>query len=167
MTKRKVFNGSWNNLASEKGVERATEKITKAIADVNKDSQKVADAVKAGSEKIVDAVGKIKSTNNAEQTTAPILAVSTGLRSIAESANRISERIRNHPSGELGATIEAGTAIGRQFVDLLAAAKTFDEGNEKLRGTVESVTKGANWLVGEFCGRGNDANGTVGRLGDF
>jgi hypothetical protein len=67
-----VFNGSWNGLASQAGVERATEKIISAVDkgfgklsnDMQKNTEKHTAATKTGAERVVDAVGKIKPLQN-------------------------------------------------------------------------------------------------------
>jgi hypothetical protein len=135
MSEMSVFNGSWNNLATEKGVERTTEKIVKAIADGGKQTQKVVEAVKVGSEKVVDAVAKIKPTTNAEQTAAPKPATETlhdGLKGIAASASRIADAVLARPN-EVKATMESATTTVRQFTDLVDRASRAAEDSEQMR----------------------------------
>jgi len=119
---------------------------------VRNDAKIECNAVKAGSEKIADAIGKIKSTNNTEQTAALTPAVSSihrGLTSLVTSANRIAERIRAHPT-DLRAAAESGQAIQEQFAKLLDDTKKYGEATAELQGTVGEVEKAANWIGSNY-----------------
>ena len=111
--------------------------------------------------------------NKNEMTAAPdnqtvsVSAIHTGLTSLAQSANKIAERVRSNPT-ELGTLTESGEAIVKQFSKLIDDVKKFDAAATKLQGTVGEVKKASDWVAGEFCGRGNDhVIGTASRVADF
>jgi len=143
-----IWNGSWNDLATEKtakdistAIDKASQKIT---ADGNKNSQKAIEVFKAGADKITDAIGKIKPTNNAEQTVAPTSAAETvadGLTSIGKSAIQLADHLRSAPSTKLDAVAHRCWAIGEQFTDFFAAVSLFDKSSKELRETTEEVAK--------------------------
>jgi hypothetical protein len=80
-----VYN-SWDAQASQKGIERAAEKITgiidkttgKLATDIQKSTEKLVAATKDGAEKVADTV-KRTTTNAAGNMTAPVAAVHAGL----------------------------------------------------------------------------------------
>jgi ABC-type transporter Mla subunit MlaD len=150
-----IFNLNWDSQASNKTIEKAAKDVSTAVdkaaqkitADVNKNSQKEIETAKAGSEKIVDAVGKIK-VNNAEQPDAPspaVKAVATGLARLGSAATEMSGYVLSHPD-ELGTTLDSGQAINEQLAKLIADAKKFSESANALKGTVGEVTKAADWI---------------------
>jgi len=157
-TPNSVFNQSWQGLATEKGVDRASATITKAVADVGKDAKRVADAVKAGSDKIVDAVGKIKATSNAEETAAltpAVKAVCQGLLDVSESTAQLAEHFLSHPS-EWESVGEQGEKVNEQFAELVRSVKHCADGREQLRMATTEIAKNSQWgSENSPCGGGN------------
>jgi len=152
MTSRPIQNLTWDRNSSRQDIQSATKEITKAVADVGKDTKKIVDTVKAGSDKVVDAIGRIKSTTNAEQTAAPkskASAVATGLTSIAESASKMAQHLCTHP--DEGKTIVDGMErINRQLTDLTVCAREAADNNEKLREVVSESKSTADHILGNF-----------------
>jgi methyl-accepting chemotaxis protein len=149
-----IWNGSWNDLATEKtakdvgiAVEKASQKI---IGAVDKDTA----ATKANAEKICDAIGKIKPTNNTEQPAAPSPTVKVlyqGLRSVSESTSQIAEQVIARP-GELKATMESASAIVRQLTDLVTSASKAAEDSEGLREVAIEASQTSRWIGGNTTG---------------
>ena len=99
-----------------------------------------------------------------EMTATPIAAISTGLRSVAESAIKISDHVRSRPT-ELKAAAESGQAIQEQFAKLLDDAKKYGEATTELQGTVGEVEKAANWIGSNYpAGGGNVPVANYGRV---
>ena len=176
-----ILNLDWSGFARSSDVEKAatkvvsavdkgTERMTKAIADDGKNSQKIIDAVKKGSEQVVDAVGKIKPTTNAGQTSpSAALAVSAGLRSVAESTAKLANHLRSHPN-ELGAVAQSAEAVGKKFDDLIDRTSEFAKSGERLRKTTTEVSQAAGWIGSNYpCGdvSVNNASGFVSDLTVF
>jgi len=145
-----VFN--WDAQASQKGIERAADRIVKAIGDEGRNSQKVVEAVKAGSEKIVDSISKIKPTQNANQSNV-VSAVVSGLHSVAESANVIADHVIANPA-DLGAVATSAKAVGQQFTNLLDATTQFAQNSDLLWKTTAEIEKAAGWLGNNYPGGG-------------
>ena len=122
-----VFN-SWDSTASQKGIEKATEKITGAIekvekttgklsTDIKQSSDKISAAVKDGTKDVADTI-KRTATNNAGQT-APADAVSAGLTipsiypdEIA-AAGWLGSKFCGGDSGGTTQTFHVGNSFGR------------------------------------------------------
>jgi len=157
MSSMSVFN-EWDAQASQRGLERAAEKISgafdkgvgKITTDMQKNADKIAAATKAGSERIVDAVGKIKPTQNANQSNA-VSAVVSGLHSVAESANIIADHVIANPA-DLGAVATSAKAVGQQFTNLLDATTQFAQDSDLLWKTTAEVEKAAGWLGNNYPG---------------
>ena len=138
-TPNSVFNGdSWNNLATQAGVERATEKIT--------------GAVDKGSQKIADAVAKIK-INNCEQPVPPSPAARVfhdALKSIATSTSQVADKVLGCPN-ETKAAIESASSIARQLTDLTASASRTAQENEGLQKAAAEATQASDWVGKNLC----------------
>jgi len=167
-----VFNGSWQGLATEKGVERATATITKAVTDIGKDARKTVEAITKGSEKIVDAVGKIKSTNNVEQTVAQRSTASTiadGLTGIGESALKMAQHLYDHPD-EGQTVVETMSRISQQLTDLTRCAEQASDNSNQLREAVGEAQTTADWFNENDNGGGSQVfsvGNAFGRVCDF
>ena len=149
-----VFN-SWDAQASQKGIERAAEKITGAIdkttgklsGDIQKSTEKLVAATKDGAEKVSDSVKRV--TTNASSMSAPVKAVHAGLHSVAESVNRLAEYLGEHPD-EMGAATEAAESVGSQFRALVECAVQYERGTSQLNGQVGEMDKTADWIDCRF-----------------
>ena len=106
-----VWNSSWNGLATQTGLEKATEKIT---GTVDKASQR-----------ITDAIAKIKTTANSEQpvpVTPGVKVFHDALKGISLAASRVADEVLGNPN-EAKAAIESASSIAQQFSDLTVSAK--------------------------------------------
>ena len=109
---------------------------------------RLASAVKDNTEKITDTI-KWTATTNAATSIPAALAISTGLHSVAESANRIADTIAARPN-ELEALTDSTKAINRQFSDLVDTASQYAESANKLRAATEETVKAADWIAGNY-----------------
>ena len=179
MSAMSVFNGSWNDLATEKtakdistAIDKASQKIT---ADGNKNAQKAIEVFKTSTDKITDAIGKIKPTNNATQPVPPnsaVEAVATGLDRLGTKALEMSEYLRCNPPTELDAVVQSVWTVEQQFSDLLASASLFDQSSKGLREATEEVAKGTTETGSSFPSEGGriqsiPVGNSFGRLCDF
>lgn len=167
-----VHNLTWDTTASQKGVERVTDRIIKAIADEGKKSQRVVDAVKAGSEKVADAVGKIKCTQNTDQSHPTAAeAVHESLRSIAASTAQIADQALKNPN-EIPAMLTSAKAIAEKYADLTTQATAYSQEYKRLHQTAAEVEKAAGWIGsnygGDGCCQSVPVNNSFGRVvGNF
>ena len=164
MSSMSVFN--WDAQASQKGVERAADRIVKAIGDEGRNSQKIVEAVKAGSEKVVDAVGKIKATTNvAHHQPVPdsVSTVHRGLVDMSKATAHIADYLASHPD-EMSAATQATESISKEFGALVEAVSAFDEGDAKLRGMVGEMAKVQDWVATRFPNGGSVPVNNAGRV---
>ena len=142
------------------------------MSDVRNQSQNGLDAVKAGSEKIVDAVGKIKSTNNVEQTVAQRSTASTiadGLTGIGESALKMAQHLYDHPD-EGQTVVETMSRISQQLTDLTRCAEQASDNSNQLREAVGEAQTTADWFNENDNGGGSQVfsvGNAFGRVCDF
>ena len=167
MTAMSVFN-SWDTQASQRGLEAAAQKVA---GSVEKTTGKLSTDIKQSSDKITTAIKEntdaVKRTTTNASMTAPVAAIHTGLRSIADSADCIAEYLVAHPN-EMGAAAEAATAVGQQFGALVKAATQFDEGNAQLKGMVGEMAKTLDWVDYKFSsGDENNQNRAMPPSGTF
>ena len=177
-----VFNMDWSGFARSSDVEkaagrvtgsldRATKEITKAVTDVSRDAKGIADAVKTGSERVVDAVGKIKNEQNIEQTdnqpaSRAVSVVSAGLDAVADSTAQLADRLRSHPH-EFRKVSESMEGIGKKFNDLVHSTSEYARINERLQKTVADVSQASNWIGGNYSGEGCGGTSNGGRTQTF
>ena len=131
--------------AVDKGTERMTGKLS---TDLQRSTDKVTTAVKDNTEKITDTI-KRTATTNATTSIPAALAISTGLHSVAESANRIADTIAARPN-ELEALAESAKGLNRKFSDLVDTASQYAESANKLRTATEETVKAADWIAGNY-----------------
>ena len=117
---------------------------------MGKNLQKVVDAVKQGSDKIIDAVGKIKIVNNAPsdnlQPASPTMqTVHAGFRCIAATTARIADSILERPA-EAKAAVDRARGVHTQFGDMIETATRLCDDNEALCSTVSEVRKTEDWF---------------------
>ena len=135
-TVRTVYNGSWNNLATEK----TAQQVVKAVEKVEKAAEKIVDTVKR------------TGTTNAEQTTAPASATSTvadGLTCIAESAIATAQHLRIHPD-EGQKVVDSMEKINRQLTDLTFATSQANDNGNKIREVISESKSTADHILGNF-----------------
>jgi Asp-tRNA(Asn)/Glu-tRNA(Gln) amidotransferase B subunit len=165
LTPNTIWNSSWNGLHTEKQAKQSADKLTKAIEKVERTAAKAIEVSKAGSKQVVDALGKIKATNNSEESisplpTAPVPTALTpgtrmlhdGLKGIAATTSEIADDIIARPK-EMRAAVDSATAISKQYADLVASAsRTVDESEQMQRAAGEAA-KASQW-IGDNLGGG-------------
>ena len=161
MSNVNVQNAMFDSTASQQGLTKAADRIVKAIGAGDKTSQKIIETIKTGTEKIVDSVNKVRTTNNAGQPT-PV-AIAAGLTSIAESATKTAHHLRTHP-GEMKTAADTMTSVGQQMTDLTDCARQAAENGMRLRAAVGEAAKTADWVGGQYCGGGVTVNNSFGRV---
>ena len=161
---------NWDSVARSRDIEKASQQITKAIADEGKNSQKIVEAVKTGSEKIVDAVSKVRIGNvaTAPATSTPAaMAISTGLHSIAESTSQLAGHLYSNPA-KIGAVAESAKGLNKQFSDLVEGAEKYAESANKLRAAASETVKASDWIGGQYSGEdGVSVNNSCGFASDL
>ena len=155
MTGLSVFNGSWNDLATEKGVQQATDKITGSIeknvgkvsTDLQRSTDKLVGVIKDGTKDMSDTIKR--TTTNAATSTPAALAISTGLHSVAKSADRIADYIAARPE-KLEAVAESAKGLNRKFSDLVDTASQYAGSANKLRAAAQETVKASDWIAGNY-----------------
>ena len=158
-------NSMFDRGGSRADIEKSTEKIVKAVGEMGKDSRKMVDAVKTGSEKIVDSINKVKIGNSANQSTPTVpSAVSKGLRSVAESTAQLAGHLHSNPS-EIGAVADSASGIQKQFKDLVECAEQYAQSTNDLMAAAHETTQSSNWIGGQYGGGGGvSVNNSFGRV---
>lgn len=157
---------NWDSVARSRDIEKAAQQITKTIADEGKNSQKIVEAVKKGSEQIVDSVSKVR-IGNAATSTPAALAISTGLRSIAESTSQLAGHLYSNPA-KIGAVAESAKGLNKQFSDLVEGAEKYAESANKLRAAASETVKASDWIGGQHSGEGGvSVNNSCGFASDL
>ena len=149
-----VFNITWDANATQRGLDKAAQRVASAV---EKGTQRVVDESKNSRKAIVDAVGKIKLTNNAEQPTAHSSSASAlhrSLQSIATATAEVAERTRTHPA-DIPAALQSAKSIAKQFTDLTDQASRYADENRRFHKTANDVQRSAGWIGSSFCGAGN------------
>jgi hypothetical protein len=104
LTAMSVFNGSWNNLSTDK----SSQQILKAVGDLRQDSKKATETVKASSEKIVDAISKKVANKSVVGTHIPF----DYRQKLAEQARLAFESL---PSDFVSSATSLSDAMSREF----------------------------------------------------
>ena len=165
-----VFN-SWDAQASQKGIERAAEKITgvidkatgKLATDIQKSTEKLVAATKDGAEKVSDTVKRTATTNAAGngQTASAPTAVATlheSLQSIATATAEVADYARTHPT-DIPTALKSAKTIAQQYTDLTDRASSYAEEGQRFRETAAATAQAVNWIAGRYDGGGGIANG--------
>jgi len=115
----------------------------------------------AVSGRVVDAIGKIKTTNNATcaNQPAPTSVLYQSLKSTAHAIGQIAERVRTR--SEIPAALETAEKINENLGELLAAASEFSESGNRLRRASDESVKAAEWINNPNCGGAACAHVTV------
>ena len=122
-----VRNLTWDANATQRGLDKAAQRVASAV---EKGTQRVVDESKNSRKAIVDAVGKIKSTTNAEHITTltpAVKSVCQGLRCVSESAAQIADYFYSNPS-EWRAVGEKISTVNDQFSKLGRSVDQCSEG---------------------------------------
>ena len=152
MSNFNVQNAMFDSTATQQGLTKAADRIVKAITDGDKTSQKIIETIKTGTEKIVDSIGKTRTTNNASQPDS-VTAIHRGLKSVAVGTAQIAEHVRKNPS-EIPAALESAQAVNRQFTDLVDTASQFAQCADTLQAVTQETVKAGHWIGGQYCGNG-------------
>ena len=156
---------SWNGLATQKGLDQTTQKITSAI---EKSTGKIAATIKDGTKTISEATRKVANESVNIQTI-PVTAVVQGLQGVAVATAEISDYLRRNPTA-LGEVAESGRSICKQFADLVDHTSNFADGSQRLREVAESAKTATDWIGGKYHGAGNQGitvNNCVGSFNDL
>ena len=163
-----VANFAFDSNASQRGLEKAAKDISTAVEkasqkitdDAGKNSQKAIEAFKSGSEKITDAVARIKIAN-AKQTATPtpaVLAVCRGLSSVSETTAQLADYFYANPS-EWQAMGEKASAANERLGKIVDSVKSCAGGLEQLQTATTEASKMAGWLSSSVCGDSGVGNG--------
>ena len=161
-----VFNITWDSAATAQGIERAAKAIVAAVdkgakqsVDESKDSRKTIDeSVKRGSEKVVDAIGRINNSN-VEQAVAPsqtVEAICSAFADISESSAQLGDFFYARPT-EWKAVGEMGHKMNEQLGKLVESMKQSAESGEQLRMATTGVAQASQWVRDHYS-RGCDEN---------
>ena len=183
MTNATVQNLSWDSNATKQSIEKSAQQsaqtvcgaidkgISKIGNDIEKNTKEVTTAVKDNAGKIIDAVGRIKTTNAAANEN-QVVPVSMGLHKIAESTERLARYLHSNP-GKLHAVADTAAGVNRQFTDLIDKTREYAEAATKLFSETQESAKLAGWLGGSVphgggCNQCFSVNNSFGRVvGDF
>jgi len=135
------------NLLTEQTAEKGVQKITATI--------------EKGAQRVVDAVGKIKITNNtqsvpvteAKPVPAGVVAVCKGLRSIAAATDKTADFLQSHPK-EARAASESAKAIAERLTGLTTAISDASASGDKLRRATDEATSASEWIGDNFLNGG-------------
>jgi hypothetical protein len=163
---------TWDSNASQKGLERAADKIAAGIekasgknandtaAALQKNAERVVGAIKDGAEKVAETV-KRTATNNAmggtqaaavsEAKPIPtgVTVVCDALRSLSTSTRRIADHLESNPT-DAHAVAESTKAVVERFIDLTTAISTALESNKQLRRAAGEAQQTSGWIGGNF-----------------
>jgi methyl-accepting chemotaxis protein len=162
----------WDANASQKGLERAADKIAAGIEKASgknandtanamqKNTERVVGAVKDSAEKVSDTLKRTATNNAMDGTQAAavseakpiptgVTVVCDALRSLSTSTRRIADHLESNPT-DAHAVAESAKAIGERFTDLTAAISTASESNEQLRKAAGEAQQASGWIGGNF-----------------
>ena len=167
MTGLSIFNMDWSGYARGGDIEKAATKVTSAIdkgtdktsssiektvgkisTDLQRSTDRLVGVIKDGTKDMSDTIKRTATTNAATSIPAA-LAISTGLHSVAKSANRIADTIAARPE-KLEAVAESAKGLNRKFSDLVDTASQYAESANKLRTATEETVKAADWIAGNY-----------------
>jgi uncharacterized phage infection (PIP) family protein YhgE len=166
MTGLSVFNLDWSGYARGGDIEKAATKVTSAIdkgtdktsssiektvgkisTDLQRSTDRLVGVIKDGTKDMSDTIKR--TTTNAATSTPAALAISTGLHSVAESANRIADTIAARPN-ELEVLADSAKGLNRKFSDLVDTASQYAESANKLRTAATETVKASDWIAGNY-----------------
>ena len=101
------------------------------------------------------------STHN-NQTAPATSAIHAGLRSVAQSANRIATHVASHPT-DLGAVVSAAKGLNTHFTELIDGAEGSVESDKRLHGAAAEMKKTTHW-IGSNLSNGNVPVNNFGRV---
>ena len=150
---RAIKNLTFDRNSSREDIHKATDKIVKAIAEAEKTTGKVSTDVQKGSEKITDAIGRIKIANS-EQAIPPTPAVKTvchGLKGVSQSTTQLANYFYSNPS-EWQAVGEKASAANERLGKIADSVKSCAKGLQQLQSATTEASKMAGWIGSNVCG---------------
>jgi hypothetical protein len=156
---RPTINESWQGLATQRGLERATDKVTGTIektvgkisSDIQKNTDRVTAAVKDNTEKVVDSVKKI-ATANCNQSVPTASTLPDTLKRTAISLTQIGDYIIGTNPTDVTAAIEGAQAITEKLNEVLTAAATVCASGATLEEKMSATSQGADWVTEKYGG---------------